>query len=946
MAKIVIAELDIDVQAMLASTSQVKKSIDDLKKSQAELVKSGDTNSKAFVENASNLKVLNAEYTAGVKALADNTKATADQANRTELLNIALQGEVSSIAEARAQNTLLNKLRNETNVTTEEGKAQLIALNNKLNENNAFIKENADAYLKQKIGIGDYTAGILEAYKTLEDNKKALIETKVALEEQIKQTERGSAAYNLYNQQLVVLNQQINNTNTEMSEARGEAQNFGGSMDQLKGSFQGVANGTLTINQGLTGVKAGFIGAAKAGLAFIMTPVGAVLAVLVGAFALIKGAMNRSEDATNKIKVAFSVFSGITNSLLKMLQPLGEFLINGIVKGFEFAGKAADKAMSIISGGLKFLGFNDTANSISNFSNELKKSVKDAETLTKAEIELEKAQRKSRLIQLDYQKNAEKFRQIRDDESKSIAERIKANEDLGAVLKLQLKDELAIAKTALLVANLRIKAEGKNKETLDEQAAALTQIADIQERVTGQESEQLVNRVSLQKDAAEKSKAAADKATDNAIAKSKTELEFFIASQGIKAKSLEDELKLAEQVRDKKLAILKTELDKGKITQAEYNLQALTEKQTFLKAQADITVANADIELKAFIDANKSKLDSNKFLSDELVTQEKDRINRTSEAEAAAATARLVAGQINAQQYTDAIKAIDDKAEADNKVLADAKIAADLEKNAIDQENKIAATENEFAQKQADLDRARQQELDAAEKTGADKDLINKKYAVLQKQLDTDLLNFKLNSYSQTLSMIKGLFGEQTALGKAAAIAEVGINTYMKANESFTQAKVFFSNPLTAPLGVNAAIQGGLTIAGGAATVAKIAGVKFEKGGIQEVGGQRHAQGGTKFWGEDGTMFEAEQGEGIGVLNRGAFASFMDFNNSHGNGKSTPTFMAGGGIITQGVQSQSNGMNADDILNIIKSMPAPIVAVTDIHSASDNYARVVNGADF
>jgi len=49
MAKIVIAELDIDVQAMLASTSQVKKSIDDLKKSQAELVKSGDTNSKAFV---------------------------------------------------------------------------------------------------------------------------------------------------------------------------------------------------------------------------------------------------------------------------------------------------------------------------------------------------------------------------------------------------------------------------------------------------------------------------------------------------------------------------------------------------------------------------------------------------------------------------------------------------------------------------------------------------------------------------------------------------------------------------------------------------------------------------------------------------------------------------------------------------------------------------------
>jgi uncharacterized phage infection (PIP) family protein YhgE len=64
-------------------------------------------------------------------------------------------------------------------------------------------------------------------------------------------------------------------------------------------------------------------------------------------------------------------------------------------------------------------------------------------------------------------KVAEKLRQIRDDESLSIIQRTQANKDLGGVLKQQLNAELAIARQALLVANLRIKAEGKSKEALE-----------------------------------------------------------------------------------------------------------------------------------------------------------------------------------------------------------------------------------------------------------------------------------------------------------------------------------------------------------------------------------------------------------------------------------------------------------------------------------------------
>ena len=144
-----------------------------------------------------------------------------------------------------------------------------------------------------------------------------------------------------------------------------------------------------------------------------------------------------------------------------------------------------------------------------------------------------------------------------------------------------------------------------------------------------------------------------------------------------------------------------------------------------------------------------------------------------------------------------------------------------------------------------------------------------------------------------------------------------------------------------------ASIVRGVQIAGVVATtarsVAQINGAKFEKGGIQEIGGKRHSAGGTKFWGEDGTQFEAEAGEGIGILNRNAFASFMDFNNSHSGGRSSGGFFAGGGIITQGVKPDTMNLNA--ITEAIASMPAPVVAVEEIQSVGSRYTKVVNGAN-
>lgn len=867
--KIVIAELDIDVNALIKNTTQLKAEIDRLKQAQKELTKEGQTASKEFVQNAADLKSLNSAYNANVKAIADQTQATADATARTQLLEVALNAEVTSIKEAREQNALLTRLRNEANATTAEGIEEIRRLNNALDANNAFIKDNVDAYTQQKINIGNYKESISEALGEL----------------------------NLFNGGIGGFIQR--------------SQEAGGVGNLLKGSMTGAAQGLL----GLT----------KASLAFIATPVGAVIAALVAVFAAVKVAMDRSETATNKIKVAFSAFSGIINTVLKALEPLGEFLIDGIVMGLELAGKAAEKWLGVVGDALDFLGFDSAADGVRNFTNEIKEGVKEAQELAKAENELEASQRKSRLTQLEYQKTAEKFRQIRDDENKTIAERIAANEELGKVLQQQLKDELAIAEQALKVAELRIKAEGATKANLDAQAEALTEIADIQERITGQESEQLTNRVSLQKEAADKAKEIREKAIQDAIDKSRQEIELFIAQQGFRKKSTEEEYQFNKDIYDRELKDLELRYSKGKVSKLEYETEKLNLSTEFAQRNAELLISEGERELE--IIKNNAKLGIDAKLQAELDFQ----------------ALRLEQGIINEQQYQDAIKAIEDDYAQQrlDKRLQDEQ--AERERKAIDIENKLAGEQLSF-ENEIELEKERnairlEEELLAAEKSGADKKLILDKYANIEKMLDQAVIDNKIQQYSTAFGQLSSLFGQQSALGKAFALYQIGVDTYVAAQKAYASQLV--AGDPSSP--VRATIAAATAVAGGIRNAAKVSGAKFETGGIIGIEGKRHSSGGEPVYVGNQYVGEVEGGEGIGILNRNAFGSFMDFNNQFGNGSVNSGFFQGGGIITQGVRQDS--LSLDSVVDAIANMPAPVVAVEEIQSVGNRFVDVQNTAN-
>jgi len=98
---------------------------------------------------------------------------------------------------------------------------------------------------------------------------------------------------------------------------------------------------------------------------------------------------------------------------------------------------------------------------------------------------------------------AEKQRQIRDDETKTFEERIKANEELGKVLDKQEKDMLALADARIAAAQFEA---NQNKGNVELQAAlqeAINERAGIEAQIAGFRSEQLTNQVALEKELAE-----------------------------------------------------------------------------------------------------------------------------------------------------------------------------------------------------------------------------------------------------------------------------------------------------------------------------------------------------------------------------------------------------------------------------------------------------------
>jgi len=127
-------------------------------------------------------------------------------------------------------------------------------------------------------------------------------------------------------------------------------------------------------------------------------------------------------------------------------------------------------------------------------------AIEQAKLITELEKSAQKAEAINRGLIERYDIQAEKLRQIRDDESKSIEDRIEANEELGRVLSEQEDLLLSNAQTSIDLAREKLSLDKNNIELQTALIDAENELFAIQARVEGQRSEQLINVNSLLKE--------------------------------------------------------------------------------------------------------------------------------------------------------------------------------------------------------------------------------------------------------------------------------------------------------------------------------------------------------------------------------------------------------------------------------------------------------------
>jgi hypothetical protein len=339
------------------------------------------------------------------------------------------------------------------------------------------------------------------------------------------------------------LNDSLETTQTRQTAVTNETQRLNTAQQNSRKSTKELAGSFVELDNPISNAISGFKDLIKSMWTLVANPIGAVLTAIVVVVGTLGKAFLSTEEGSNKLNKGIAIVSGAFSGLMKILEPVAAFIVDGIVKGFEMAGEALLFTANLFQSGLRALGFDTAADGLNNLTKSIQGNIKASKQLADAEAELQKQQRLSTKIQLDYQKQAEKLRQQRDDETKSVKERIAINDQLGKVLQKQLNEELKIANQALKLADMRIKLEGKSTANLDARAEALTNIADIQERISGQESEQLANLNSLRRE-----QEAIDKerrAERERIAKEQFDKEFAQAVEQAKIKR-----EFEEQVRE------------------------------------------------------------------------------------------------------------------------------------------------------------------------------------------------------------------------------------------------------------------------------------------------------------------------------------------------------------------------------------------------------------
>jgi len=208
-----------------------------------------------------------------------------------------------------------------------------------------------------------------------------------------------------------------------------------------------------------------------------------------------------------------------------------------------------------------------------------KKTWKQGEAMTELNKQAEIAEVVAQGLIEKYDLQAEQLRQIRDEERNTIQDRIKANEDLKAVLDEQERVMLENAQRVLDAKARQLTLDKDNVEFQKEYIAAQNELAGVQAQVAGFRSEQLMNDMALQRELFDLEMSR----TENAQEVAEIEAQAAIDAQMNARKQLSLEEQLNQQLYDSRLASL--ELQKSLYNEGTQAYQDMVNEINILNAE-------------------------------------------------------------------------------------------------------------------------------------------------------------------------------------------------------------------------------------------------------------------------------------------------------------------------------------------------------------------------
>jgi len=208
-------------------------------------------------------------------------------------------------------------------------------------------------------------------------------------------------------------------------------------------------------------------------------------------------------------------------------------------------------------------------------------AIKTAKANTELQKSAEIAGAMQGLLFEKFDRQAEKLRQIRDEERNTLAERKKANDELLIAVNNAEQAMLSQAKKQLAIANANLKKDSENIEFKVAQIEALKELAGVEAQIEGLRSEQKSNDLALSREQIELTNT-----------KAESESNLSIERKRFNAELIEDELLRLEKLR---------EIDELEKEQESLRLEAILENAN-AGTQAKV---DAQIALDEFLEQSR-----------------------------------------------------------------------------------------------------------------------------------------------------------------------------------------------------------------------------------------------------------------------------------------------------------------------------------------------------